>query len=57
MIDNIGLIEEYIGRRLAEMRTTAEDLGAVQRIAIELIHKTRLHVAVYKQLRGSFYLK
>jgi hypothetical protein len=53
VIDDINIIEEYIRRRLAEMRTNAEDLGAVQRIAFELINKTRLHATVYKILRSS----
>lgn len=52
VIENTSLIEEYIRRRVAEMQTTEDDSDALQRIAIELIHKTRLHVTVYKKLRG-----
>ena len=46
-------IDEYITQRLNELQTTPENLPALQKIVLELIHKARLTTAVFKKLRGT----
>jgi hypothetical protein len=54
VVTDSSVIDAYITRRLNELQTTAEDLPALQRVVLELIHKARLTGAVFKTLRRKF---
>ena len=53
VVSDSALIDAYITRRLNELKKTATDLPALQKVVLELIHKARLTGAVFKTLRGK----
>lgn len=54
VVTESAVVDEYITQRLNELHTTPENLPALQKVVLELIHKARLTTAVFKQLRGIF---
>ena len=54
VVTDLAVIDEFITQRLNELHTTSENLPAVQKVVLEVIHKARLTTAVFKKLRGKF---